>query len=481
LFIGRQNELTLLHEELASPRPSLGVIYGRRRVGKSTLIREAIKEGVHVFYQATRVTSSLNLEAFKVEIARALGADELLQGIAEWLALLHYLARAAERHPGLVIVLDEFPYLADADPALPSIIQKFWDSGAPRTGKLKLLLCGSMISHMEELLAERNPLYGRKTLALDLAPLSFRDASQFVARCKAEDKLVTAGVFGGIPFYLQLLDQGATLQNNIIRLLLTQTGSLVDEPVVLLQSELREVSKYASVLAAIAAGCTKHGEIIGRVRELSDSRALGPYLEKLERMRLIRIVKSMDASPKERDRRYFIADPLMAFWYRFVQPNLSSVAQSFGAEVWRHQIAPKLDEFMGGAFEEICREHARRFSQEYFSAPAQEIGRIWQADYDIDVAGKLLDGSMLYGECKWWTDLVGENILDELIERASRTDYGRDNHKRQFVLYARTGFTTALQRRAATQPGIVLHTPQTMLRKPRTRTRSAKRPARSQR
>jgi hypothetical protein len=316
---------------------------------------------------------------------------------------------------------------------------------------------------------------------LDLAPLSFRDASQFVARCKAEDKLVTAGVFGGIPFYLQLLDQGATLQNNIIRLLLTQTGSLVDEPVVLLQSELREVSKYASVLAAIAAGCTKHGEIIGRVRELSDSRALGPYLEKLERMRLIRIVKSMDASPKERDRRYFIADPLTAFWYRFVQPNLSSVAQSFGAEVWRHQIAPKLDEFMGGAFEEICREHARRFSQEYFSAPAQEIGRIWQADYDIDVAGKLLDGSMLYGECKWWTDLVGENILDELIQRASRTDYGRDNHKRQFVLYSRTGFTAALQRRAATQPEIVLHTPQTMLRKPRTRTRSAKRPARSQR
>jgi AAA+ ATPase superfamily predicted ATPase len=422
----------------------------------------------------------LNLEAFKVEIARALGSDELLQGITEWLALLHYLGRTAERHPGLVIVLDEFPYLVDADPALPSIIQKFWDSGAPRTGKLKLLLCGSMISHMEELLAERNPLYGRKTLALDLAPLSFRDASQFVARSKAEDKLVTAGVFGGIPFYLQLLDQGTTLQNNIIRLLLTQTGSLVDEPVVLLQSELREVSKYASVLAAIAAGCTKHGEIIGRVRELTDSRALGPYLERLERMRLIRIVKSMDASPKERDRRYFIADPLIAFWYRFVQPNLSSVAQSFGPEVWRHQIAPKLDEFMGGAFEEICREHARRFSQEYFSAPAQEIGRIWQADYDIDVAGKLLDGSMLYGECKWWTDLVGENILDELIERASWTDYGRDNPKRLFVLYARTGFTTALQRRAATQPGVVLHTPQTMLRTPKTPTRSAKRPARSQ-
>jgi AAA+ ATPase superfamily predicted ATPase len=481
LFIGRRDELALLREELGLPRPSLAVIYGRRRVGKSTLIREAIKDKANVFYQATRVTSSLSLEAFKLEVSRTLGSDELLTGIADWLAVLHYLARAAERRPGLIIVLDEFPYLADADPALPSVIQKFWDSGAARLGNLKLLLCGSTISHMEELLAERNPLYGRKTLALDLAPLSFREAAQFIPGYRAEHKLETFAAFGGIPFYLQLLDRRATLQSNIIRLLFTQTGSLVDEPIILLQSELREVSRYASVLAAIAGGCTKHGDIIGRVKEITDSRALGPYLEKLDRMRLIRIVKSMDASPKERDRRYFIADPLIAFWYRFVQPNLSSVAQGFGADIWRHQVTPKLDEFMGVAFEEICREHARRFSQEHFSAPAQEIGRLWQADYDIDIAGRLLDGSMLYGECKWWSEFVGENVLDELIQRASRTDYGRDNHKRQFVLYARMGFTAALQRRAATQPGIALHTPQTMLQPAGARALSRKRPVRSHR
>src|SRR6185437_12047704 len=328
-----------------------------RRVGKSTLIREAVEKRPHILYQATRVTSSLNLEAFKAEIARMLGADELLAGIADWLGVLHYLARAAERHAGLVVVLDEFPYLAEADPALPSVIQKFWDSGGARAGNLKLLLCGSIISQMQELLAERNPLYGRKTLALDLSPLPLRDAAQFVGRYTVDEKLMTFGVFGGMPFYLQFLDPGASLDANIVRLLLTPTGSLIDEPVILLQSELREISRYASVLAAIAAGCTKHGDIIGRVREISDSKALGPYLDKLERMRLIRIVRSMDAGPKERDRRYFIADPLIAFWHRFVRPNLSSIAQGFGGEVWRRQIAPHLDEFMGDAFEEICREH----------------------------------------------------------------------------------------------------------------------------
>jgi uncharacterized protein len=480
-FIGRQKELESLRAEFASSHASLAIVYGRRRVGKSTLIREAARDRPHVFYQATRVTSSLNLEAFKLEISRALGADDLLSGIGDWLAVLHYLARAAELRRGLIVLLDEFPYLADTDPALPSIIQKFWDSGAPQTGNLKLLLCGSMISQMEELLAERNPLYGRKTLALDLTPLSMRDAVQFVPRYRPEDKLMAYGIFGGVPFYLQLLDREAGLRDNAVKLLLTPTGSLVDEPVVLLQSELREISRYASILAAIADGCTKHGEIIGRVREIGDSKALGPYLEKLERMRLIRVVKSMDASPRARDRRYFIADSLVAFWHHFVRPNLSSIAQGFGNEIWKHQIAPHFDVFMGGVFEEICREHARQYSQEHFPAPAQEIGRLWQADYDIDVAGRLLDGSMLYGECKWWGDLVGENVLDELIERASRAEYGRGNDKRQFVLYARTGFTAGLRRRAASQTGVVLHTPQTMLRAVGPRVRRPRQSARSHR
>jgi hypothetical protein len=118
----------------------------------------------------------------------------------------------------------------------------------------------------------------------------------------------------------------------------------------------------------------------------------------------------------------------------------------FTAFKGRLQIAPHLDEFMGGAFEEICREHAQRFSQESFPAPAQEVGRIWHADFDIDIAGRLLDGSMIYGECKWWRDLVGENILDQLIERASLTSYGRDNPKRQFIMYSGAGFTSGLQK-----------------------------------
>lgn len=463
MFIGRTQELAQLREEFASNRPSLLVIYGRRRVGKSELLREATRDIPHVLYQATRVTAGLNLDAFKTELARTLGPDDLLLSLGDWLGVLTWLARKAQETPGLVVVLDEFPYLAEADPALPSIIQKFWDSGEPGKGRLNLVLCGSMIAHMEDLLAERNPLYGRKTLALDVTPLPVRDATQFFPDYSAEDKLMTYGIFGGIPFYLQLCDPRVSLRENVVKLLLANTGALVDEPTVLLQSELRDIQRYASVLAAIADGCTKFGEIASRIDDRGDSKKLAPYLERLERMRLVQPVTSMDASPKSRDKRYFIADSLMTFWHRFVRPNLSSIAQGFGEEVWRLKITPHIEEFMGGRFEAICREHARRYSQEQLPSPAQEIGQIWAADYDIDVAGKLLDGSMLFGECKWRRGLVGEDVLFALTERAGRTAYGRDVGQRHFAIYARTGFKPGLIEAAGQGNGVILHTPDSIL------------------
>jgi AAA+ ATPase superfamily predicted ATPase len=463
MFVGRAQELLRIRKEFATNRPSLLVVYGRRRIGKSALLREATKDRPHVLYQATRVTAALNLEGLKAEIARSLGGDTLLDGLGDWLSVLTYLARKAEALAGLVVVLDEFPYLVEVDPSLPSIIQKFWDSGSTMAGRLNLVLCGSLIAQMEDLLAERNPLYGRQTFAMDVQSLPLRDAAAFFPSYSAENQILTYGVFGGVPFYLRLCEPEASLEDNVVSLLLSDAGPLVDEPNVLLQSELRETQRYASILAAIADGCTKAGEINGRVRDIKDSVSLSPYMERLERMRLVRAVRSMDAGPKSRDRRYFVDDPLIAFWHRFVRPNISSVTQGFGIDVWRHQVAPWLDDFMGGAFEEMCRGHARRHSQERLPAPAQVVGQVWGPDYDIDVAGRLLDGSMLYGECKWRRGDVGEDVLNTLIDRGEKTAYGRGVDHRHFLLYARTGFKSGVLERAAADERIVLHTPKTIL------------------
>ena len=378
-------------------------------------------------------------------------------------SVLTYLARKAKEMPGLIVVLDEFPYLVEGDQALPSIIQKFWDAVVAEQIDLNLVLCGSMIAQMEDLLAEKNPLYGRQTLSLEVKALSLRDAAGFFPDYSAEDRILAYAIFGGIPFYLRLCESSASIEENVTNLLLTDAGPLVDEPNVLLQSELRETQRYASILAAIADGCTKLGEIGGRVRDVKDSVSLSPYIKRLERMRLVRTVHSLDANPRSRDTRYFVDDPLVAFWHRFVRPNMSSVMQGFGADIWRHQVEPRLDDYMGVAFEEICRGHARRHAQETLPSPAQEIGQIWGADYDIDVAGRLLNGSMLYSECKWRRGAIGSDVLATLIERAEKTTYGRGVEDRYFVLYARTNFKTGVHERAKETGRIVLLTPDTML------------------
>ena len=276
MFVGRAQELARLRTEFATNRPSLLVVYGRRRIGKSTLLREAAKDSPHVLYQATRVTAALNLEALKSEIARSLGGNDLLNGLGDWLGVLTYLAERAREMTGLVVVLDEFRYLVEVDPSLPSVLQKFWGSGSAATGPLNLVLCGSLIAQMEGLLAERNPLYGRQTLAMDVQALPLRDAAVFFPGYSPEERILTYGIFGGIPFYLRLSNPEAGVKENIIDQLLTDSGPLVDEPNVLLQSELRETQRYASILAAIADGCTKVGEINGRIRDIKDSVSLSP-------------------------------------------------------------------------------------------------------------------------------------------------------------------------------------------------------------
>jgi uncharacterized protein len=179
-------------------------------------------------------------------------------------------------------------------------------------------------------------------------------------------------------------------------------------------------------------------------------------VSKLAELRLIRIERSLDATPRERDRRYFLDDPFLAFWYRFCLPNLSPLAAGHAGEVWSHAIAPRLDDWMGGLFEWICRDYVRNYATEVLPSAAQEVGRVWSANYDIDVAGTLLDGAVVTGECKWWKEPVGLNVLERLEERASLTAYRRPGRERFHVIFSRSGFTRELEQRQRSDPSVRL-------------------------
>ena len=456
MFVGRSRELARLDEEFSRVRASLIVVSGRRRVGKSRLLLEAVQNRRKVFFQAAKVSSELNLEAFKSQVSASLGPSPVLDGIADWEGVLHYISQlSTENHGNVVVVIDEFPYITDSDKSLPSLLQRFWDAEIHKGGGMKLVLCGSSISQMDELFAERNPLYGRATMQMVVKPLPLRDAAMFFPDYSAEDLVVSHAIFGGMPYYLQLCDHQADLRTNVINLLLSETGALVDEPNTLLQSELRDPAFYSSILSAIAQGCSTTNEVAGRIGR-SDTRSLGPYLETLRRLDLISVSKSMDASEKVRNLRLAINDRLIAFWHWFVRPNLTAITEGNGHEVYDSIIASKFPEYLGYAFERICLDHIRQFAKEIMGSSAQKVGQIWSADYDIDVAGRLLDGAFFYGECKWRSARIDLGMVNTLKKRADLTDYGREHPGKHFLLFSKNGFKAEVEELLQTDASVHL-------------------------
>ena len=460
-FLGRDREVGALTRILAGAQPALVIVYGRRRVGKSTLLRHVVRHVDAVYYQATRVADADNQDLFKRGITTVLGNDPALSGLFGWESLFHYLAQYANRQKRrLVVVLDEFPYLCEGNSGLPSIVQKIWDEIREQQIPLVLVLCGSRISFMETLLAERNPLHGRQSAEFVVQPLTYREAASFVPNWSVEDRLRLFGVCGTMPYYLSLIDPSVSLAVNVHRLLLNDGAPLREEPTHLLQAELNQIARYSSILRAIADGCTQLKDIAGRVLPSSESsNALSPYIATLQGLRLVIGMHSLDTRDPERRRntRFYLDDPFLAFHYRFVLPNLSAIQAGHGRTVYREAVAPQLDEYMGEWFEAICRQWVRFYAKERLPTVARSVGKIWGGAYDIDVAGELLDGRGVAGECKWRRNATGANVLRELDERIAANSFYSGRSKEPIrVIFSRSSLTPELRKLAAADGSIVL-------------------------
>lgn len=468
MFVGRQREIRTLEQQFDSSKPSLTVIYGRRRVGKSTLLQRVVETREHVYFQATRITDGDSRVLLQRAIALALGEHEVLRSTLDWEGIFRYLRDwvTANGKP-LVIAIDEFPYLCEDNKALPSILQKVWDEVTRAGTTLKLVLCGSAVSFMEGLLYERNPLHGRQTCELDVGPISFRDAAQLLPGWSAVDALRAYGVFGGMPYYLTLCDPTQDLAANVCRVVLDDGAPLRDEPMQLLQAELNAPARYAGILRAVADGLTERGEIMNRVMQKGEqSTSITPYIDRLEGMRLLRRMHSIEVTPeRSRNARYYLDDPFLTFHFRFVLPNVSALQSGHAQRVWNQMIVPRLDEYMGNQFEDICRSWLALYGQERLGMPARRTGKIWAADYDIDVAGELLDGRTVAGECKWWKHPAGFNVLADLKRDSERAKYFAGTEP-MHILFARSGYTPELRASVKDDPGVLLLTPDELVQPP---------------
>jgi AAA+ ATPase superfamily predicted ATPase len=451
-FINRQEELTTLSSGFGSDSSELIIIYGRRRLGKSALVRKAIEEREDaVYWQASEETSDVQLSDF---VDTASNTYPLLQDIQrDWEALLRALGRE-----DAIVVLDEFPYLIESDDALPSKVQRVWDLHLEDT-EMTLVLVGSSISVMEEkVLGGGSPLYGRRTATIDLPPLSLEDAQKLYPACEPDEIIQSWGVFGGTPYYLQALDQEKSLSENIQSLILSEHGVLHNEPEFLLRTEfgIREPQTYYTVLRAIATGKRQANEIASFAG--IDSNALGSYLAKLRRLRLVERDIPVTANPNAtRKSRYRLKEPLFRFWFRYVYGQSGELAQ-LGSEAYEEVVEPTFSRYMGSMFEQVCQNALPELVPKTYRG----IGYWWHQQHEIDVVGLASDGTLVTGECKYTTREMHEGDLADLERSADQIEWtppqgGTLTH--HYCCFCRSGFSEGLKQTAATRDDVSLFTP----------------------
>jgi len=374
-FVGRARELGVLEELAASGRPEFFVLYGRRRVGKTELLQRFCQGRRAVYFLAAEVREKANLAAFAQSMAECLG-DPLAQTVRfdDWPAALAFAAeRAGDER--LVVVLDEFPYLCEANKGLPSQLQRFWDTRGKKSS-LMLVLCGSQVSFMErEVLAERSPLFGRRTAQRRLEPLTPGESLRFFSAWSVRDRVLAYAIVGGMPAYLRRFDTRVDLRTNVLREILRPEGYLFDEVQFLLRSELHQPATYNSILGAVAKDLERVGDVAADVGV--DSTTANKYLHVLRELGLVqRSVPLTDPDPlRSRKGRYRIADRFLAFHFRHVQPHLTLIEAGRGERVFEEHVAPDLERLFQDAVLDFALEHVFLGARDLFGSDVAEADR----------------------------------------------------------------------------------------------------------
>lgn len=410
-LIDRKHELASLETAAASPRGQLVTVWGRRRVGKTYLLQAFAERRRAVYYTATQQSAPIELVTFTDAVRASLGNDGLPPGyaFADWSAALDFVTDRSEEQR-LVLVIDEFPYLAGSTPGIESIVQRWWDRRG-RDSSLMLVLCGSAVAYMEQIGGAAAPLHQRATATIRVAALDYRAAGQFVSSLAPADQAVVYGILGGTPLYLDQWDPRASRRANLLRLFGTPVSPLVDAAELVLSGELPELENAFRILQAVAIGRTRPGEIAGYARV-----AVERPLKRLTTLGVLeRRIPALDDPAKSKRAIYRIADPYFAFWFRFIASSRANIARGLGAQLVDNRILTGLDDYMGGVFEDIAREHARQLAA-VGDLRADRVDAWWSGDgqHEVDLVGVSGRGVGFVGEAKWSARPLGVSILSRL-------------------------------------------------------------------
>jgi len=449
-FINREKELGFLEEQYKKSASNFVVIYGRRRTGKTSLIREFIQNKPNIYFLADIQTESEQLLDFQETASEFFKSDELFKNKAfkTWDTFFRYLTERIKKSPKkIIIAIDEYTYLYQSNKAISSILQKYWDKEWQDSKKVFLVLCGSLVGMMERLtLYHSAPLYGRNTGQIKLKPFNFKKFSQFFPKISLEKQIELYSVLGGTPRYILEFDKNKSLWQNISEKFLKPESILYRDPVLVLSQEVATTGTYFSILKTIAFGEHKISKI-GAKLELKATQ-LNPYLEKLIDLDLVEKRVPVTQKPhKSKMGLYFLKDNFFKFWFRYIFANRSFIEKGSQGLVLK-QIKKEFSQFVSFIFEDIVRESVLNF---------QQVGSWWSKDEEIDIIGLNQENNqILFGEVKWRDKPVGQEVLLELKRKSKLVKWGSRNRKECFLLASKSGFEKSLKQTAKKEKIILM-------------------------
>ena len=443
-FYGRTEELKKLNRRYAGDQFECIVIYGRRRVGKTALINEFCKDKPTIFFSALNTTGKENLAAFsKVIWNYERPGMENLPLFPDYDAAFAELTALTQKKR-IVVVIDEFPYLAKAAPAVSAMLQHLIDHKW-NDSKMFLILCGSSMSFMEhQVLGQESPLYGRRTGQFKIEPMDYRETAVFHPELSHTDNALIYGITGGIPHYINKLDVRSSIDDALLENFFDRSAYLYEEPANLLKQELREPAIYNAIIKAIADGASRSNEIVTKVGE--DSSVVVKYLKTLTDLGIVRRETPITEKPG-RKTVYLLEDNFFRFWYRFVPNNVSAIDSGRIVKTYAHAVKPHFSDYMGLVFEKMCKDYLLYYAKD-LPVELNEIGQWWGTDpvqkkqLQIDIVGTPAEGrSYLIGSCKYRSEKIGLDELELLHGYAAAFGKGDRYH---YFIFSKGGFTDAL-------------------------------------
>ena len=431
MFVGREKELKTLEDLYSKDGIGMTIIYGRKRIGKTTLIAEFIKNKKAIFYTATKVGKERNIELFARQVVATLlpALDNIKFESLE--SIFDFINKTIGKEK-LILVIDELPYWAEKDDALLSILQKYVDS-IWNDKNLKIILCGSSLSFMEnKVLSEKSPIFGRRESQIKLEAFDYLESAKFVPNYSYEDKAICYGITGGIAKYLSLINQNKSIDENIIDLFFKTNGYLYDETRNLLTQEFSDISLVNNIIEKIASGENTVNLIANKVGEKESTILYS--LDKLISVGLIEKKKCITEENNKKKTQYVLRDNMFKFWYEFIPKATSVIEINKGDLYFNKVVRPKLHEYMGGIFENMCRYYTLVHGiQGDFDCFITNVGSWWGNEItinsngekknqptDIDVVGiSTIDKKYVVGECKFKNEVIDKSIYDTLVKRAT--------------------------------------------------------------